>query len=148
MLFPIGEGNGSPLHYSCLENPMDREAWRATVRGAAKSRTRLRNEATTTISNIKNLKSLQDFPGSTVDKNLSANARDTGSTPGLGRFHTPPIPTKPIRHNYGACAPQQEMPLQGEVCAPRWRVTATHCNQIKATLSNKDPVQPKRKKKF
>ena len=98
---------------------MDREAWRATVRGAAKSRTRLRNEATTTISNIKNLKSLQDFPGSTVDKNLSANARDTGSIPGLGRFHTPPIPTKPIRHNYGACAPQQEMPLQGEVCAPR-----------------------------
>ena len=26
-----GEGNGNPLMYSCLENPMDREAWRATV---------------------------------------------------------------------------------------------------------------------
>ena len=26
-----GEGNGSPLQYSCLENPMDRGAWRATV---------------------------------------------------------------------------------------------------------------------
>ena len=26
-----GEGNGNPLQYSCLENPMDREAWRATV---------------------------------------------------------------------------------------------------------------------
>ena len=25
-----GEGNGNPLQYSCLENPMDREAWRAT----------------------------------------------------------------------------------------------------------------------
>ena len=34
-----GEGNGNPLQYSCLENSMDREAWRATVRGVAKSRT-------------------------------------------------------------------------------------------------------------
>ena len=28
-----GEGSGNPLHYSCLENPMDREAWWATVHG-------------------------------------------------------------------------------------------------------------------
>ena len=32
---------GIPLQYSCLENPMDREAWRAIVHGVAKSRTRL-----------------------------------------------------------------------------------------------------------
>ena len=31
------EGNGNPLQYSCLGNPMDRGAWRATVHGAAKS---------------------------------------------------------------------------------------------------------------
>ena len=31
-----GEGNGKPLQYSCLENPMDRETWRATVRGVTK----------------------------------------------------------------------------------------------------------------
>ena len=37
----IGEGNGNPLRYSCLENPMDRGARRATVYGVAKSRTRL-----------------------------------------------------------------------------------------------------------
>ena len=36
-----GEGNGNPLQYSCLENPMDREAWRATVHGIAKSWIRL-----------------------------------------------------------------------------------------------------------
>ena len=36
-----GEGNGNPLQYSCLENPMDRRAWWATVDGAAKSRTQL-----------------------------------------------------------------------------------------------------------
>ena len=32
-----GEGNGDPLQYSCLENPMDRGAWRAPVHGVAKS---------------------------------------------------------------------------------------------------------------
>ena len=36
-----GEGNGNPLQYSCLENPMDGGAWWATVHGAAKSWTRL-----------------------------------------------------------------------------------------------------------
>ena len=36
-----GEGNGNPRQHSCLENPMDRRAWRATVPGVAKSRIRL-----------------------------------------------------------------------------------------------------------
>ena len=36
-----GEGNGNPLQYSYLENSMDRGAWRAAVRGVAKSRTQL-----------------------------------------------------------------------------------------------------------
>ena len=36
-----GEGNGTPLQYSCLENPMDRGAWWAAVHGVAKSRARL-----------------------------------------------------------------------------------------------------------
>ena len=31
-----GEGNGSPLQYSCLENPMDRGAWQATVHGVSR----------------------------------------------------------------------------------------------------------------
>ena len=39
-----GEGNGNPLQYSCLENPMDRGAWRATAHGVAKSRTRLSDQ--------------------------------------------------------------------------------------------------------
>ena len=34
-----GEENGNPLQYSCLENPMDGEAWWATVHGVAKSQT-------------------------------------------------------------------------------------------------------------
>ena len=39
----LGEGDGTPLQYSCLENPMDGGAYWATVHGVAKSRTRLRN---------------------------------------------------------------------------------------------------------
>ena len=38
-----GGGHGNPFQYSCLENPMDRGAWLATVHGAAKSQTRLSN---------------------------------------------------------------------------------------------------------
>ena len=36
--FP-GEGNGNPLHYSCLKNPMDRGAWQTSVQGVTKSQT-------------------------------------------------------------------------------------------------------------
>ena len=35
----VREGNGTPLQYSCLENPMDGGAWRATVHGVAKTQT-------------------------------------------------------------------------------------------------------------
>ena len=35
------EGNGTPLHYSCLENPMDRGAWKAAAHGVVEGRTRL-----------------------------------------------------------------------------------------------------------
>ena len=41
LCLPFGEGNGTPLQYSCLENPMDGGAWWAAVHGVAKSRTRL-----------------------------------------------------------------------------------------------------------
>ena len=37
----LGGGHGHPLHYSCLENPVDRGAWRATVHGITKSWTQL-----------------------------------------------------------------------------------------------------------
>ena len=41
--FEVGEGNGTPLQYSCLENPMDGGAWYSAVHGVAKSQTRLSN---------------------------------------------------------------------------------------------------------
>ena len=47
---PPGGGNGNPLQYSCLENPKDREAWGAMVRGTAKSWTGFSDYTTTTKS--------------------------------------------------------------------------------------------------
>ena len=40
-IIKLGEGNGTPLQYSCLENPMDGGAWKAAVHEVAKSWTRL-----------------------------------------------------------------------------------------------------------
>ena len=37
-----GEGNGTPLQYSCLENPIDGRAWQATVHGVAQNKTQLK----------------------------------------------------------------------------------------------------------
>ena len=42
----VGEGNGTPLQYSCLENPMDGGAWQAAVHGVTKSRTQLKQLST------------------------------------------------------------------------------------------------------
>ena len=46
-----GEWNGNPLQYSCMENPMDRGAWWATVHGIAKGQTRLNDQHFTFIWN-------------------------------------------------------------------------------------------------
>ena len=45
-------GNGNPLQYSCLENPMDRGAWQATVHGVAKSRTQLSDFTSLSLMNV------------------------------------------------------------------------------------------------
>ena len=49
-----GEGNGNPLQYPCLENPMDGRAWWATAHGFAKSRTRL-SELTSLTSSARSM---------------------------------------------------------------------------------------------
>jgi len=46
----LGEGNGKPLQYSCLENPMDKGAWQAAVHGVAKSWTQLSDYTTTMLT--------------------------------------------------------------------------------------------------
>ena len=47
---PDGEGNGNPLRYSCLENPVDRGAWWAAVYGVAQSQTRLKRLSSSSSS--------------------------------------------------------------------------------------------------
>ena len=53
--FDLGEGNGNPLQYSCLENPMDGGAWQAAVHGVAQSRTRLSDFTFTLLTKHMNL---------------------------------------------------------------------------------------------
>ena len=72
-----GEGNGNPLQYSCLENPMDGGAWWATVHRVAKSQTRL--------SDFTSLETHLGFPGGSEVKASACNAGDLGSIPGSGR---------------------------------------------------------------
>ena len=57
MVFPVvmcgcGEGNGTPLQYSCLENPMDGGAWWAAVYGVAQSWTRLKRLSSSSSSSM------------------------------------------------------------------------------------------------
>ena len=70
----LGEGNGNPLQYSCLENPMDGGAWKTTVHGVSKSQTRLGD-----------FHFHFDFPGGSDDKASVYNAGDPGLIPGWGR---------------------------------------------------------------
>ena len=70
-----GEGNGSPLQYSCLGNPMDRGAWQAIIHGVAKSQTRLSDFTYGINQQVCN----------SVGKDSACSAEDLGSIPGLGR---------------------------------------------------------------
>ena len=58
MLF-YGEGNGTSLQYSCLENPMDGGAWKAAVHGVAKSQTRLSDLAAAAAEIVKGKRSFE-----------------------------------------------------------------------------------------
>ena len=73
----IGEGNGNPLHCSCLENPRDSGAWWAAVYGVEQSWTQLKRLSSSCVHG--------SFPGGSEVKNLPANAGDLGGIPGLGR---------------------------------------------------------------
>ena len=62
-----GEGNGSPLLCSCLENPRDRGAWWAAIYGVAQSRTRLKR-----LSSSSSRGPMCGFPGGSAVKNTPA----------------------------------------------------------------------------
>ena len=99
----IGEGNGNPLQYSCLENSVDRGAWWAAVHGVAQSWTRLKWLSSSSIPLLlyfhdkvflSFLFCCGGFPGGTSGKGLpcsskgkesACNAGDQGSIPWSGR---------------------------------------------------------------
>ena len=74
----IGEGNGNPLQYSCLENPMDGGAWWATVHGVGKSRTRLSN-FTFTFHFHFSLSCIGEGNGNPLQCSYLENPRDGGA---------------------------------------------------------------------
>ena len=76
-----GEGNGTPLQYSCLENPMGRGAWQAAVHGVAKSQTRLSDLAAAAAAAAVHARASQV---ALVVKNLPANAGEVMWVRSLG----------------------------------------------------------------
>ena len=86
---PGGE-HGNPLQYSCLENPVDREAWQAIVHRVAQSWTRLKRLSSSSSSKQigdRDFNTLlyEDFPGGSDCKASAYNAGDPSSIPWLGR---------------------------------------------------------------
>ena len=61
-LLCIGEGNGNPLQYSCLENPRDGGAWWAAAYGVAQNQTRLKRLSITFPTKIGIVKAMGFFP--------------------------------------------------------------------------------------
>ena len=71
---PTGEGNGTPLQYSCLESPMDRGPWWAAVHGVAKSRRRLKR-----LPFHFSLSCIGDGNGNPLQCSCLENPRDRGA---------------------------------------------------------------------
>ena len=97
---------GSPLRYSCLENPTDGVVWWATVHGVAKSRTRL-SDSTSSSSALKPLfrMTFLRLPWRSRAYESAGRRRCMGFLPGLGRSPRPATEQpSPSCHSYPPCA--------------------------------------------
>ena len=114
----LREGNGTPLQYSCLENPKDGGAWWAAVHGVAKSRTR-RSDWTepNRTSNIASLMAQQ------VKNLLQRLSRGFGFHASLGR-------EDPL---------QEEMATYSSVLA--WRIPRTEPGRLQSMRSERDTTE-------
>ena len=77
---PCGEGNGNPLQCSCLENPVDRGAWRAAVHGIAQSQTRQKQLSMHACIGEGNGNLLQYSPGESQGRGSLVGCRLCGRT--------------------------------------------------------------------
>ena len=98
------EGNGTPLQYSCLENPMDGGAWWAAVHGVAKSRTRLSD-----FTFVFHFHALEKAMA-THSSVLAWRIPGTGEPGGL-----PSIGSHRVGHDWSDLAQQQQQQLAFEV---------------------------------
>ena len=123
-----GGGCGSPLQYSCLENPMDRGAPRATVHRVAKSWTQLKQLSAHSHTRILlfscNLWPM-GFAGGSDGKESTCNAGDLGSIPGLGRSS-----------GGGHGHPLQYSCLENPMDRGAWRVTVHGVTKSQTQLSD------------
>ena len=94
-----GGGHGNPLQDSCLENPRDRGAWRATVHGVAKNRTQLNHLAHSVTQSCPTLRDPMDRspPGSSVPGILQARILEWVAMP-FPRGLTPPRDQAQVSH--------------------------------------------------
>ena len=84
-----GEGNGTTLQYSCLENPMDGGAWWAAVHGVAKSRTRLSDFTFTFhFQALEKEMATHSFPRASIDINEPIYKQLLTSTENKTQFHS------------------------------------------------------------
>ena len=124
------EGRGNPLQYSCLENPMYRGAWQATVHRGAKSWTWLKwlSMHAYTFIFIIYTTYIWGFPHSTVGKESSCNAEDLGLIPGSGR--------SPVEGNGN---PLQYSCLENLMDRGEWQATVHVVTRVRHNLATKPP---------
>ena len=91
--FCVGEGNGTPLQYSCLENPMDGRAWWAAVHGVTRSRIGLSNFTFTFYFHL-------------LEKEMATHSRVLAwRIPGMGEpGGLPSMGSHRVRHNWSDLA--------------------------------------------
>ena len=99
------EGNGTPLQYSCLENPMDREAWWAAVYGVAQSRTWLK-QLSSSSSNIRMSVFTFTFHFHALEKEMATHSSVlTWRIPGMGEpFGLPYMGSHRVGHDWSNLA--------------------------------------------
>ena len=111
-----GEGNGTPLQYSCLENPMDGGAWWAPVHGVTESQTRLSNFTFT-------------FHLHALEKEMATHSSALAwRIPGTGEPGGLP--------SMGSCRVGHDWSNLAEVAAASWRKVCRLLNKLKTELSH------------